>query len=195
MATIDTSNLTTIDYNGTEVRTLKYGTTTVYNKVYITFDEQGGSAVSNKYVYFGGSRTYGTLPTPTRSGYTFDGWFTTSTGSIQITSSTVVTVTTSISQTLYAQWTSSVQQTATPSISGGWFYTAWLIGVTNNDGSAATIYAEHNDSTPDINRGVVNSGATVQFQINEPSFASFTVYATAQASGEQLSNVASRFFT
>lgn len=195
MPTINTSTLTTINYNGTEVRTLKSGTTTVYNKIYITFNEHGGSAVSDKYVYFGGSRTYGTLPTPTRSGYTFNGWFTSNGGGTQITSSTVVTLTSSITQTLHAQWTSQVVKTATPSISGGWFYTAWLIGVTNNDGSAATIYAEHNDSTPDINRGVVNSGATVQFQINEPSFASFTVYATAIASGETLSNVASRFFT
>lgn len=195
MATIDTSTLTTINYNSTEVRTLKYGTTTVYNKVYITFNEQGGSAVSDKYVYFGGSRTYGTLPTPSRSGYTFNGWFTASSGGTQITSSTVVTVTTSITQTLYAQWTSQVVKTATPSIAGGWFYSAWLIGVTNNDGSTATIYAEPYDSTPDVNRGSVNSGATVQFSIYEPQFASFTVYATAIASGETLSNVASRFFT
>lgn len=194
MATYNTGSLTTINYNGTEVRTLKSGTTTVYVKVYVTFDETGGSAVSDKYVYYGSSRTYGTLPTPTRSGYTFNGWFTASSGGTQITSSTVVT-TTSISQTLYAQWTYSVQQTATPSIAGGWFYTAWLIGVTNNDGSTATIWAEPYDSTPDVNRGNVNSGATVQFQVNEPSFASFTVYATAQASGETLSNVASRFFT
>lgn len=104
MATINTGTLTTINYNGTEVRTLKSGTTTVYVKVYVTFDEQGGSAVSDKYVYYGSSRTYGTLPTPTRSGYTFNGWFTAASGGTQITSSTVVS-TTNISQTLYAQWT------------------------------------------------------------------------------------------
>lgn len=47
--------------------------------------------------------TYGTLPTPTRTGYTFDGWYTAATGGTKVTSST--TVTTSGNQTLYAHWT------------------------------------------------------------------------------------------
>lgn len=47
--------------------------------------------------------TYGTLPTPTRDGYTFDGWYTSATGGTKITSSSKVTVTGD--QTLYAHWT------------------------------------------------------------------------------------------
>ena len=47
--------------------------------------------------------TYGTLPTPTRAGYTFDGWYTSATGGTKITSSTKVTATGN--QTLYAHWT------------------------------------------------------------------------------------------
>ena len=46
--------------------------------------------------------TYGTLPTPTRSGYAFLGWFTASTGGTQITASSTVTIT--AAQTLYAHW-------------------------------------------------------------------------------------------
>ena len=47
--------------------------------------------------------SYGTLPTPTRTGYTFDGWYTSATGGTKITSSSVVNV--SGDQTLYAHWT------------------------------------------------------------------------------------------
>lgn len=86
----------------TEVRILNNNTTIVYVKVLVNFDEQGGSSVSNQHAYY--DSTYGTLPTPTRTGYTFDGWFTASSGGTQITSGTTVT-TTSINQTLYAQWT------------------------------------------------------------------------------------------
>lgn len=106
MATINTSTLTTINYNGTEVRTLNYGGTTVYVKVYLAFDENGGSAVPDKFVYYGSSRTYGTLPTPTRSGFTFNGWWTGLSTGTQVVSSTTVT-TTSLSQTLFARWISA----------------------------------------------------------------------------------------
>ena len=50
-------------------------------------------------------KTYTGLPTPTRTGHTFNGWYTATSGGSQITSTTTVT-TTSSTQTLYAQWTS-----------------------------------------------------------------------------------------
>lgn len=61
----------------------------------------GGSvaAPGSKTIYY--NETYGTLPTLSRTGYTFNGWFTASSGGTQITSSTTVTVTSN--QTLYAQ--------------------------------------------------------------------------------------------
>ena len=113
-----------VGYSRTEVRRLIQGTTNVYVKVYVTFDEQGGTSVSNRYVYFGSdgtnSRTYGeyaALPSPTRSGYTFNGWFTASSGGTQITNTTAVSDniggTGAITQTLYAQWTSSAPTTWT----------------------------------------------------------------------------------
>ena len=48
----------------------------------------------------GGS--YGTLPTPTRLGYTFQGWYTAETGGTKIISSSTVTL--SSNHVLYAQW-------------------------------------------------------------------------------------------
>ncbi|MBQ6264650.1 MAG: PASTA domain-containing protein [Clostridia bacterium] len=81
----------------------------------VTFEANGGTcSSSSKTVYH--SDTYGTLPTPTRSGYTFNGWFTSSSGGTKITESTTVTVTSN--QTLYAQWT-KIEYTLSFNANGG----------------------------------------------------------------------------
>lgn len=68
----------------------------------VTFNANGGSvSPSSKTVTY--NSTYGTLPTPTRTGYTFNGWYTSSSGGTKITSSNKVTITSN--QTLYAHWT------------------------------------------------------------------------------------------
>jgi len=68
----------------------------------VSFNVNGGSgSYSDITVTY--DQTYGALPTPSREGYSFDGWFTSATGGTLITSSTVVSITSS--QTLYAQWT------------------------------------------------------------------------------------------
>lgn len=94
-----------VGFTSTEIRTLQLNSVTKYVKTFVSFDENSGTSVSNKYVYYG--RTYGTLPTSTRSGYVFGGWWTSeinNNGSgTQITSGTVVS-TTSLTQTLYAKW-------------------------------------------------------------------------------------------
>ena len=51
----------------------------------------------------------GSLPTPTRSGYGFDGWYTAANGGTKITDSTKVTANT----TLYAHWTKNAETKAT----------------------------------------------------------------------------------
>jgi len=47
-------------------------------------------------------KKYGSLPTPTREGYTFAGWYTELEGGTQITSDTIFNATSD--QTLYAHW-------------------------------------------------------------------------------------------
>ena len=47
--------------------------------------------------------TYGSMPSPTRTGYTFAGWWTAASGGTQVTSSTTVTIPSN--HTLYAHWT------------------------------------------------------------------------------------------
>ena len=72
------------------------------NEYIVTFDANGGTtSTTSKTVTY--ASTYGTLPTPTRTGYTFDGWYTAKTGGTQVTVGTQVAITSA--QTLYAQWT------------------------------------------------------------------------------------------
>jgi uncharacterized repeat protein (TIGR02543 family) len=72
------------------------------NALTITTDEQGGSAINNAFTTTGGiiSSSPGT---PTRSGYTFNGWFTASSGGSAL--SFPYTHNQTANFTLYAQWT------------------------------------------------------------------------------------------
>jgi len=71
----------------------------------LTLDANGGSvSPSSKTIAYGS--TYGTLPTPTRAGYSFDGWYTAASGGTKVTENTTYTV--ASNQTLYAHWTVKV---------------------------------------------------------------------------------------
>lgn len=68
----------------------------------ITFDANGGTvSETSKTVYYG--QYYGDMPTPTRTGYGFNGWFTAKSGGTKVTGETIVS--SLVNQTLYAQWT------------------------------------------------------------------------------------------
>ena len=83
--------------------------------VTVTFNANGGSVGTNtKTVYY--DETYGDLPTATRTGYTFAGWYTSSTGGTRVTNTS--TVTNSNAHTLYAHWTAN-QYTVTLNANGG----------------------------------------------------------------------------
>ena len=74
----------------------------VGNPVYytVTFDATGGSGVTSK-VSVSKDGTLSSLPTPTRTGYTFNGWYTARTGGTKVTTSTKFTS----DSTIYARWT------------------------------------------------------------------------------------------
>lgn len=77
------------------------GTTTPTDKYTVSFNANGGSVTtSSKTVTYG--EAYGPLPTPTRTGYTFSGWYTASSGGTRVLSTTKVTQ--NKNHTLYAQW-------------------------------------------------------------------------------------------
>ena len=74
------------------------------NQYTVSFNPKGGSPSPNN-ITVTYDDTYGTLPTVTRAGYTFDGWFTEETSGTEVTSSTTANITDA--QTLYAHWTAN----------------------------------------------------------------------------------------
>lgn len=67
----------------------------------VQFNANGGTVgTKSKNVTIG--KTYGTLPTPTRTGYDFDGWYTRESGGTKVTATT--SVGTNPPTTLYAHW-------------------------------------------------------------------------------------------
>jgi uncharacterized repeat protein (TIGR02543 family) len=160
----------------------------------VTFNANGGTTPSptSKVVTY--NSTYGTLATTSRSGFTFNGWFTASSGGVQRTSSSTVTAT--ANHTLFAQWTEVAStQTSTPFIgsmacSCDFDGTAIIVTVTNNDSSSATVYAASNTSFSGQQSATVSSGGSATFYFygyfNPPG--SVTFYARAQASGKTMSS-------
>ncbi|MBQ3184096.1 MAG: InlB B-repeat-containing protein [Clostridia bacterium] len=67
----------------------------------VTFNANGGTNTQAK-KYAVRNSYYGSMPTPVRAGYTFDGWYTAASGGTKITSDSVVTNVSS--RTLYAHW-------------------------------------------------------------------------------------------
>lgn len=85
----------------------------------VTLDAQGGmvdggaeAAMTATY-----DETLGTLPAPTREGYTFDGWFTAPQGGEQVTADTVYK--TAGTSTYYAHWTLAAAATVTLTLNAG----------------------------------------------------------------------------
>ena len=102
VVTFDNSNV------NTNATTVEEALNELYDKAKdihkVIFNPNGGTVdVTSKNVKTG--ETYGTLPTPTKSGYNFDGWYTEASGGTKIESSTIVNL--SADQTLYAHWSSS----------------------------------------------------------------------------------------
>jgi uncharacterized repeat protein (TIGR02543 family) len=80
----------------------KFDTATVTVGYTITFNAQGGTvSPTSKRVTYGTS--IDSLPVPTYTGYTFDGWYTAQSGGVQWTKDTVYRI--AHNTTLYAKWT------------------------------------------------------------------------------------------
>jgi uncharacterized repeat protein (TIGR02543 family) len=85
------------------------------NDYTLTYDVNGGNALSPDHKSVTYNTTYGELPTPTRTGYTFAGWYTQATGGDAVTSSTVMGAD---DVTIHAHWTIN-NYTLTYNVNGG----------------------------------------------------------------------------
>ena len=74
------------------------------NTYTLTYNANGGSVTpASKSLTYGSQ--YGTLPTPTRTGYTFNGWYTAASGGTKVSSTTTMGAGNKI---IYAQWTKNI---------------------------------------------------------------------------------------
>ena len=90
-------------------------------QVTVNFDPVGGTvAPSSKTVTEGLS--YGEMPTPTKKGYAFVGWFTSTEYTTMVTSDTIVTG--SEARTLYASWIESIEGIKMVSVSNN---STWVV--------------------------------------------------------------------
>lgn len=71
-------------------------------KYTVTLNVNGGKKLSKSKVTVLGGGKYGKLPSPTKKGHTFKGWYTKISGGTPVTANTVVSITKN--QTLYAKW-------------------------------------------------------------------------------------------
>lgn len=99
------------------------------NTFTVTYDEQGGSAVSDATVSYGSSTT---LPSTSRAGYTFNGWYSASSGGTFLGNAGTSYGPVTSSVTIYAQWT-AITYTVTWNANGG------TVSPTSNSGASGTI--------------------------------------------------------
>jgi len=113
------------------------------NSFVVTFNANGGSVGTSTLRAYCGQKL-GSLPTPSRDYYTFNGWYTASSGGTKVTADTVYTVANNI--TVYAQWT-------VKSYSVSW-----------NTGTGYTISVNRTSSpNKGASTGSIGNGATVYY--------------------------------
>ena len=132
----------------------------IANSYTITFNANGGTvSQGQKTVIY--SQPYGTLPTPTRLGYTFKGWFTSVSGGNQITSTSTFYQTTN--QTLYAHWEANTYQITFDDQGGDTNYvdmSSCKSGTITNNGSVTTLVTGGLTYTYDTSTNILTVNGT-----------------------------------
>ena len=152
----------------------------------VYFNANGGTVSTSSKTVINGS-SYGSLPTPTKSGCSFSGWYTSASGGNKITDSTRVDLRSN--QTLYAHWSDY----SSPSIS---------LSSTNHVSESQTLYISMSDnnelagyyfgtnSNYSSNSYYSNSMTVVDRIISSPG----TYYVTARDSAGNMSSTVSITF-
>ena len=133
----------------------------------LTYDANEGSvSPASKSVQY--KSNYGDLPTPTRTGYSFLGWYTSSSGGSKVSSTNTMGAS---NVTIYAHWTPNI-------------YTITL-NKQSGSGGTSTLYLKYNTGW------YSNSGATTSISsITKPSRTGYTFngYYTETSGGTQIIN-------
>ena len=129
------------------------------NKYYtVTFNANGGSvSTRSKTVTYGGN--YGALPTPTRSGYTFNGWYTAASGGSKVYASTKYSR--SSNQTLYAHWTKNASSSSTVTVPAGHRVYLYVSSTTNS--ASYYIAAQSSSYRLSYTKWVIRSDGTIRY--------------------------------
>lgn len=140
----------------------------------VTFNPNGGRVnQASKVVTIG--KTYGPLPTPNRTGYSFDGWYTDQTGDTKVTETT--TVGTNPPATLYAHWIAK-KYLVTLNANGGKINTA--SGQVSTKSYTATYGSKYNFLPRPIRTGGYNFDGWYTDQTNGTKVDSDTTVTTAK---------------
>ena len=131
----------------------------------VSFNANGGSVYPSSRT-IGKGDSVGTLPTPTRSGYSFDGWYTYSSGGSRVYSSTTF----NYSTTIYAHWTKIASDIA--------IYSVAVSGVTKPTAGAtpsyyASVSQSANYKVQSYNSGDFRNGVAWYDLQNDSSMSSY----------------------
>lgn len=127
----------------------------------VTFNPNGGTVdITEIFVYYG--QSYGKLPTPSYTGYTFTGWYTEPDGGKRVTEDDIVTALGN--QTLYAHWDASA------------FTVSW------DDGTGYTVTVKRTESPyADAELGALTNGEAVYYgDVLSVTYAADTGYTISQ---------------
>ena len=116
------------------------------NKYTITFVYNNGSANTTKEVTY--DSTYGTLPTPTKVGYTFNGWYTLNSGGTKVINTSTVKITGNT--TLYAQYTVNTYTVTLKTDKGSISSSSWTVSTTTTTNDTATKKIAYNSTYSDL---------------------------------------------
>ncbi|WP_193556127.1 InlB B-repeat-containing protein [Paenibacillus ginsengarvi] len=133
----------------------------------VAFDSGGGTAVSSQTVFYGGN-AINPMPAPTRTGYTFEGWYMDTGLTRSFDFNTVITKYT----TLYAKWTLN-HYTVTFNSNGGTAVNSQTVGYNNR----ATAPANPTRTGYTFGGWYTNTGLTTAFAFTTAITGNTTLYA------------------
>ena len=123
------------------------------NDYTVSFDPEGGSSADSVTVTY--DSAYGTLPTSTRTGYTFDGWWNGDNGTgTEITAATIVK--TANNHTLYAKWLSQAK-----AITSFTFASPSATGTIDEPAKTVNITVPYTTDRSSLVPSIIHTGASV----------------------------------